>query len=242
VVQIKSPESWKRVFEIEIQTEQIESGFDARLKAIKSDIQLPGFRKGNVPLSIIKSKYGESIKGEVMDKLIRSSIKEAIEAENLDPIAPPKISQISYQKGTHLKFEAEIEIEPDITLKGYTNTGIKAKAVEVTKDEVDKALVEYHEQFAKAEKLDRKSQIGDILDIEYLDFLVGGADKKGTQKNRFTVELGKGTLPELDKALMDVKGGDVIEGNFTFPKDYSNPDLAGKETQYKILVHQVAEK
>ena len=168
---IENVNSWKKKISVKIPAEEIKKEVDEKLKEYAKTIQLPGFRKGKVPVSLVKKKYGKAIEAEVIEVKINNALKEIYREENLNPIYehPIKEEDFSYDENKGLEFTIYIEVEPDLKIENYKGHGIKVEEVEVSDEEVEKEIELKLKTLAEFEDKgdDAVVEEGDYVIIDY---------------------------------------------------------------------------
>lgn len=240
---VSEPESWKRVIDIEIPTEEVNAAFDEKLNKYRKDMKLPGFRPGKVPTTLIKQRFGESIKAEILDELVQKSFKDACEQNNINPVAPAKVSDLKNPGDAPLTISIETEVDPEIDITGYNSLKIKMSPKKIKDSDVDDALKNIRDRMAEYKDIDRPSQKGDFVKIEYLSVIVEGERKNDIRNPQYPVELGaEKQLKDFDKGLIGHAAGEIVDVSVKFPKDYAQEDVAGKTVEFQVKIVAVQEK
>ncbi len=239
---ISEPQSWQRAINIEIPNEDVQKEFGTKLTKYRRDVKLHGFRPGKVPAKLIQSRYGPVIRAEVVDELINKSFKQACAENNIIPISEPKISDLKAEKENPVSFKVEVEVDPKIEITGYKKLKIKVSQKKIKDSDVDTALNDFKERMAELKDVDRPSEKGDFVSVEYLDATVDGEPKEDLKSPQQPIEIGKGTLKDFDKGLSGLSKDQESDLSVKFPKDYHDKDVAGKTANLKIKVNKVQEK
>jgi trigger factor len=157
-------------------------------------------------------------------------------------VSKSSISSLKGEEGTDISFIIETEVEPDIEIKGYEKLKIKASPRKIKDDDVEKTLNDLRERNAQFKEVNRSSEKGDFVTIEYEKVVVDGQERKDFKNPTYPIELGKGKLKEFDKALIGRKAGDIFDVSLDFPIDFSESQIAGKEGRFLVKLSKVAEK
>lgn len=230
----------ERVLDLEIPRDRLEKIFQDKLKKYGKSIKVNGFRPGAVPKAVIESKFREPIAAEALETLVDDAVREACKEQGIDPVGPGRVEKLENEDGKPITFKAILEVDPPVELKNYKYE-IPVNAAPVDEAAVDAQLEGIRRQIAKEKPVDRAAKTGDVVTARYTRIEVAGAEQPLPQYPTFRVEIGKGSVPELDKALEGVKSGDHKDVAFTFPADYANPELAGKPSAYGLAIEQVLE-
>jgi trigger factor len=240
---VSEPESWKRVIDIEIPNEEVNAAFDEKLSKYRKDMKLPGFRPGKVPVALIKQRFGESIKAEIIDELVQKSFKDACEKNNINPVAPAKVNDLKNPGDAPLSISIETEIDPDIDIAGYNSLNIKMSPKKVQDSDVDDAFKNILDRTAEFKDIDRPSKKGDYVKIEYLSVIVDGERKSEFKNPQYPIEIGaEKQFKEFDKGLTGHSAGEIVDISVKFPKDYAQEDVAGKTVEFQVKIVAVQEK
>ena len=240
---VSVPESWKRVIEVEIPVEEVNEAFEQKLTKYKKEIKLPGFRPGKVPSTLIKQRFGTSIRAEAIDELVQKSFREACDQNKINPIAPAKVNNVKADEDAPVSFVVETEVDPDIEIKGYDKLKVKASPKKIKDSDVDEAVKGLQERFAEFKDVDRPSKKGDYIRFEYLKVVIDGQEQANVKNPNYPVELGgDNKIKDFDKGLIGHSAGEVVDLDIKFPKDYAETDVAGKNGEFQIKITAVQEK
>lgn len=240
---VSVPESWKRVIEVEIPVDEVNKAFEDKLNKYKKELKLPGFRPGKVPSTLIKQRFGGSIRAEAVDELVQKTFREACEQNKIYPIAQAKVSDVKAEENSPVLFTIETEVDPEIQISGYDKLKVKVSTKKIKDSDVDDAVKNLRERFAEFKDIDHPSQKGDYVKIEYLNVVVDGEERKEIQNPAYPIELGgDNKVKDFDKGLTGHSAGEIVDLDIKFPKDYAETDVAGKTVQFKIKIVAVQEK
>ncbi|MGA2506203.1 MAG: trigger factor [Chitinispirillaceae bacterium] len=240
---VSEPESWKRVFEIEVPHEEVEKLFEEKLHKVKKDLSLDGFRPGKVPSPLIRQRYGEAIRADAVDDIIQKAFKEACTEKSIVPVSKGVVSNLKSDKGQPLSFSIETEIDPSIEVKGYRKLGIKVSAKKIKDEDIDEAVKSLSERFAEFTTVDRPSKKGDYVRLEYQKVVIEGQERKDVKSPAYPVELGaEHRIKDFDKGLAGHAAGETVVIAMKFPKDYTDKEVAGKSGEFTITIVAVQEK
>jgi trigger factor len=240
---VSEPETWKRVFDIEVPHEDVDKLYQEKLKVVKKELTLPGFRPGKVPSDLIVQRYGESIRADAVDDLIQKAFKEACTEKKIMPVSKGVVSNLKADKGQPLTFSIEAEVDPEIQIKGYNKLKIKVSPRKIKDDDVDEALKNLQERFAEFKDVERPSKKGDYVKLEYQKVVIDGVERTDIKNPTYPVELGaEHRIKDFDKGLVGHAAGEVVDISVRFPKDYSDKEVAGKGGEFSIKITAVQEK
>ncbi len=229
---------------ITVDSARFEEAITQAYKKMKNQISIPGFRKGKVPQVMVEKMYGPGIFYEdAANIVIPEAYDEAmIQLKDLPITSQPEIDVSQMNKGEDFIFTAEVALKPEVTLGQYTGIEVEEIPVEVTEDEVDNKIAQTQEQNSREISVDRPAASGDIVIIDF-DGSIDGESFEGGSASDYSLELGSGTfIPGFEDQLTGVSGGSDVEVNVTFPEDYSQADVAGKDAVFKVKVKDVRTK
>lgn len=240
---VSEPESWKRILEIEIPEQEVQSAFDQKLSKVKKDIKLPGFRPGKIPLTIIKQRFGGAIRAEVVDELIQKSYKDACDENKITPVSPANVTDMKAPEGEAIHITVETQVDPEIEIKGYDKLKIKSSPKKIKDSDVDDAVNQLRERFAEFKDVEREAKKGDFLSYEYLKVSIDGQERPDIKNPNYPVELGgENRIKDFDKGLIGHSANDIVDLDINFPDDYPDAGVAGKGGQFQIKIIAVQEK
>ena len=239
-VQETSAEGLKREFKVVVPADEIESNVVQRLNEIGSAVKVPGFRPGKVPISLLKTRYGAAVRGEVLERTIQNSWQKALTEKGLRPATEPKVEIVTFEDGVDLEYKLAVELMPEIEPVNFSGIELVRRVVKVSDEEIDRTiqrLAENQRSFAAEEG--RAAQTGDRL---LLDFVgrIGGEEFAGGTVSDFELELGTGSfLAGFEEQLVGAKPGEKREVKVEVAEDHSNDQLRGKEVAFDVTVKEV---
>ncbi|MGQ9811740.1 MAG: trigger factor, partial [bacterium] len=206
---IASPSNLKRILSFEVPREIVESEIDAILQGIRRQVELPGFRKGRAPLSIVRSQFSETARKEALERLIPEIYQKALRRHDFQPILPGEISEIEFAAGEPLRFQVEIELYPQVVLGEYKGLKVRKEVRPIEDSDIDNEIKALRERFALFERVDRQSQDGDVVIIDYWRLDDEGKPVSDSTVNNFPVDLAsKDLIEDFKNALIGVSKGD----------------------------------
>lgn len=234
----------KKRLNITIPMESVDEGLRAAYKDARATAVIAGFRKGAVPLNIIKARFGESVRYDLATKMVEQSYVHAIQDEHLVPADRPSVDvkPETLQEGKAFSYSVTVEVTPEITIDGYLGMELKKEAVEVTDKDVEEGLKGVQESRAEFKEADRPARAGDIVTVDF-DASVAGSPIEGSKATDYQVVIGERTpVPGFDDAIVGLSKGAVKEFTLKFPEKHSREEIAGKDGLFKVSVKSVKEK
>ena len=227
----------KREIQVEIPAEEVTRETDTLVQKYQKLARLPGFRRGHVPASIIRQRFSEDIKSEVVDALVPRYFRQATDKQGLIPVSQPRVSDLHIHDGEPLRFKASFEVMPEVKVEGYKELRVDKPAVSVTDEDVEQALKSLQEQHATFTAVEGRP----LADGDFAQVSLDGQPKDGEGKpvhmDDILVEIGgKGTMPEFTENLRGASAGDQRTFDVVYPQDFSDQRLAGKTFSYAVKV------
>ncbi len=221
-----------RTLTIEESGEKIKNLTNQVIKEIAKQVNIPGFRKGHVPASVIKARYKDVIKEEVAKKFVSEELKNILQEKNLSPVSPDITFGDIELKGDTLKLKVAFEVAPEFELQEYEGMEIPSIKYEVKDEDVEKAINTLLEQRAKYEPEDKPVEEGDLIKIHYHII----ADSGEEEEDDFEVIVGANQLrPEIEKEIIGKKVGDEIEVENVPLYDDEGKEFGKATVKVKIL-------
>lgn len=232
----------ERVLTITIPAARIDEKVSSEIAATAKKAQIDGFRKGKVPISVIKKRYGQGIRMDAVEQIMRDSYVEAIQKESIQPAGMPSIEPKNITEGADLEFVVKVEVYPEITLGDNTTIKVDRVISDVTDADVDTMLETLRKQNADWSAVERASVDGDQVTIDFVGYLGDEAFEGGAAEGHKLV-LGSNTMiPGFETGIVGAKAGEERTISVTFPDDYQAENLKGQEASFKITVSEVAEQ
>jgi len=219
---------------------------ESMTRRYSAQARIPGFRPGKAPVKMIKEKYKDEIRKEVVSHLLEAGLGEALEQTKLMPISRPKIQlkELSFDDGKPFEFEAEFDVPPEIELKSYKGAPLKPAETDVTDEEVKNTLNGLRERMAVLEPLDVKTPEKGNYAVVEIGYETTGEPLKKEEPKQYTVQLGEDQIlmPELDAAMMSLTVGESKTVTSKFPDEYTDPALAGREATFSCKLLELKKK
>ena len=235
-----SNEGLKREYTIVIPKEDIDERMSARLTEVGATVNVPGFRPGKVPLAILKKRFGDAVRGEILEQSIQESIQETMEEKDLRPAMEPKVDLITFEDGVDLEYTLTVEVIPEIEPIDFAEIELERLVAEVPDDDVQTSIQRLaDQQKVYAVEDGRTAEDGDQLLMNFIGRIDGEAFDGGTAEGMELV-LGSGQfIPGFEEQLVGAKAGEKKMVNVSFPDDYGAENLAGKAAEFEVDVTEV---
>ncbi|MEE3051077.1 MAG: trigger factor [Pseudomonadota bacterium] len=242
VTETKS-EGLSREFKVALPANEIEEKISHRLKELARTAQMPGFRPGKVPVSVLRKKYGPSVLGEVLERAVNDSSQQALAEKGLRPAMQPQIEITSFEDGGDLEYTIGVELLPEIKPVDFSKIKLERLIPKTDDAAMENTLADIAaaQGDSAAIKDDRATKTGDVLVIDFLG-RVGGEEFAGGKAEGYELTLGSGTfIPGFEEQLIGVKVGDKIEVKVKFPDSYGAAELSGKDAVFDVTVNELKE-
>jgi len=240
-VSVENIGTLERKLTVKFPAERFETQVSARIAEMGRTVRLKGFRPGKVPTTVIKQRFGDQVRGEVLSDLIGSTLREAVDQEKLQPIANPAINTTGQPENGEIAYTATFEIMPEFPVIDVSDLEINRSVAVVTDADIDKMLETLRQQRRSFDEIERASAEGDFVMFEYsaqagdYRFPAEGLERAGSV-------LGSGNLfKALDDALLNHTADDSFDTEIAFPEDFRNEELAGKTAKVSLKIIKVQE-
>ena len=238
-VEVKSKKGLRTILSVIVDKKNIQTKMDERLKELQKEVALKGFRPGKVPPGVIKSQFGKSIYGEVVDKILRETSAKAIDEKKLKVAGQPKIDLKQFGEGKDLNYELQIDCLPNVSLKSldkFKATSFKVKIEDKVIEEKLKEIANQNKQFIDKNE---KAIKGDQVTFDY-SASIDGKKFEGSEGKNVQLELGKDLfLKGFDEKLIGVKKNDTKILDATLPANHPKKELANKKTKFECKILNV---
>jgi trigger factor len=228
---------------IEVPAELVDATYERVLNRLVSRSKIEGFRPGRAPRQLVEARVGSAaLREEVVEAIVPEVVQRALREKSLDPIDNPDVEVLELERGRPAKLKATISVMPEVTLGDTTQLAAPSPSIEVTDEMVERRLEDLREPLAEITPVEREARTGDVavidVEVEAPDGIVESESRKAME-----AELKEGVLlPELLAVLPGTFVDETREAKVSFPEDYSEPRLAGKEGTIRVTLRGVKEK
>ena len=240
-ISVEKSSALERRLTVEVPEERIETQVHSRLEDLRKTVRIDGFRKGKAPLKVVRQRFGARVRAEIVGEMLQSTISEAMTTEDLKPAGQPIIDPISSPPGEGLTYTATFEIFPEIELAPFDTLEIQKVDCEINDDDIDAMIEKLREQNKEWLAVERPSEDGDQLSINF-EGRVDGELFEGGAGEDTDLHLGTGMMIEgFEAGLTGKTAGERLELNLEFPDAYRNEELAGKPVKFDVTINNVRE-
>jgi len=238
---VKNLKGLERELSISFSLKDMDPTIDSKMRELSKTLDLKGFRKGKVPLNVIKSKYYEQCYNESLSEHIEQNYIRVVIDEKLNPVAPPQISIEEKKDKDKIYFKALIEVMPEVKVTNIEKIKLQKPKLKVKKADLEKAVEKIAEQYKEWNPVKRKSKEGDRVKADFVG-KINGEDFENNKADDFLIEIGsKQLIPGFEEGLIGLKSGEETKLDIIFPEDYQDKKLASKPVVFDITVKEVLE-
>ena len=230
--------------EIKVEAEKFDAALKKAYNENKMHFNVQGFRKGKVPMAMVKKFYGiEVLYDDAVNFVIDESYPKALEENDIKPVDYPKVDIVEIGEGKDLVYTAEVTTYPEVELGEYKGLDVKKPTYEVNDEEVEKQLASMQEKNARVTtKEEGTVEDKNIAVIDFKGYIDGNAFEGGEGKD-FSLEIGSGSfIDNFEEQLKGLAVGDTKEVNVTFPENYGSEELNGKPAKFDVTVKEIKVK
>ena len=247
-VQIERLDTTQVRLDIEVPSEDVNEALQETYETLRTQVSIPGFRKGRVPVAILKSRFPDYVNSETVRYLVAPAYEDAIYREKLNPLSQPNftppLDQLRVTENEPLIFSATVDIRPNIDIPRYEELVTDKNPVDVPREDVDAYITRLQAQSATYEPLDldRPVQPEDCVRVDWECF-IDAAPVETESRQDIDIELGIGALnEELEQALIGMQIGGTKSVTIDFPQEHPSTHLAGQSAAYNITLHAITQK
>ena len=244
-VTVEDVSSVKKILHIEIPEDKVVRELDNAYKNLKKTAKIKGFRPGKAPRSVLERLYKKDVHIDVSSKLLQDSFVEAIKETDLNIVGNPKIDPPGLDEKGPYKYDATVEIKPDIEEINFKGLALKKNLYKVTDQEMDAQVAMLQKNLAQQKPIteDRAAQKDDFVLVDYEGFKDGKPFAETQKTENFTMKIGTGhIIKTFDEQVIGMKPGDKKEIKVNFPEDYFNDKLANLEINFQVTLHEIREE
>ncbi|MGA3011624.1 MAG: trigger factor [Terracidiphilus sp.] len=230
---------------LDIPAEEVSKAYKTVTGNYRKYAKIPGFRAGKVPESVVKRRFADGIRKEVVDSLLPERFNKAVVELGVKPVGEPRVTELTIDDGQPLHVKAVFEFIPEFSIEGYKTVTVEKTPVEITEEEYQHELEQLRESRAVIEPVeeDRVLKTGDWAQITYKGLIDGEPEAAPVAGEDTLVEIGgKDTVAAFTEALSGAKPGQELKAEVIYPADYAEPKLAGKTVSYNVEVKAIKKR
>jgi len=241
---VLNPECTREVV-LDVPAEEVSKAYGKVVAGYRKYAKIPGFRAGKVPETVVKRRYSNEIRKEVIDSLLPERFNKAVADLGVKPVGQPQITELTVDDGQPLHVKAVFEFIPDFSIEGYKDVTVPKPAVEVTEEEYQQELEQLRDSRATVEPVeeDRPLKDGDWAQISYKGQVEGDPEAAPLAGEDTLVEIGgKDTVEAFTTTLRGARPGQELKAEVIYPADYADSKLAGKTVAYEVEVKAIKKR
>lgn len=224
-------------FKIEVPVQRVQQVEHSAAQAFAKRARLPGFRKGKAPLGVVRKRFHDAIREQVVREVVGESWKATLDQESLEPIADPRVHDLKFEAGSPLTFEFHVELKPDVTLGRVGGFTVTRQPRAVTDEMVDRHLEELRRRRAPWVPVEgRPAERGEMVSVT----LATLSDDEPDEAKPYQIVLGESqAIPDVEQLIGALEPGSTTDGNVTFPDDFPDESKRGQTRRVRIALLEV---
>lgn len=231
----------KRALTVELAADIFKQKTDEVFKNVATKVQINGFRKGKIPMSILRQQFDTQVNSDATNDIVNDTLADALTEVKVTPVSRPSVTKIDAEDDKIFSYTVEFEVYPEIKVADFSKLKIEQAEAKITKTDEGKTLKGLIEQAIEYKTVKRNSKDGDQVVIDFKG-LINDEVFEGGVASDFKVVLGKGSMIEgFENGLKGFAAGDSTTLNLTFPKEYHAPQLAGKVVVFEVDIKEISE-
>jgi trigger factor len=230
---------------LDVPAEEVTKAYQKVTANYRKYAKIPGFRAGKVPESVVRRRFAEGIRKDVVDGLLPERFNKAVVDLGVKPVGEPQVLELTIEDGQPLHVKAVFEFIPDFSIEGYQSVTVEKPSVEITEEEFQREIEQLCESRATIEPVDEDRALvdGDWAQITYSGLIAGEADAPPVAGEDTLVEIGgKDTVAAFSDVLRGAKVDQELKAEVIYPADYAEPKLAGKTVSYQVTVKAIKKR
>lgn len=237
---VRASGTWQHTIDVEVPVEEVERRLDETARGIQRRASLPGFRKGRVPLTLVRQHFAEAVEQEFLESFVPRVTREAIDQARLDPVVPALVRNLTFLPGQPLKFEAVVDVRPEVEARDYKAIPVTRQSRPVDETAVEAMMSRLREESAVFTDLERPAERGDFVLVDSVRLDANGRRLPSTRARNLRIHLGDpDVLPDLENALLGAAEGQERTVEIQYPADYATQALAGQKVRYQVRVRKI---
>jgi trigger factor len=244
LVNVENLSPVKKKLSVEIPPERVTQEIEKVYEEIKRTVSIKGFRKGKVPRAIIEKHYSERMEADALKNLINDTYFKALIDKKILPVSAPEFESDPLKAGEPFKYVVSFETAPEIDVKEYQGIHVEKRKLVADEKAIEARLVELQEGMSQLKTVEdpRPAKDGDFVSIDFKGFLDGVPFERGEAQD-YLLQLGSNNfIPGFEEQIVGMSSGETQEVKVTFPADYGNAELAGKDVTFDVTLKELKAK
>ena len=237
---VRASGTWQHTLDVEVPVDEVERRLDETARGIQRRASLPGFRKGHVPLTLVRQHFADAVEQEFLESFVPRVTSEAIGQARLDPIVPALVRNLRFVPGQPMRFEAVVDVRPEVEAKDYKSIPVSRHTHPVDEAAVERMLARLREESAVFVDLERPAERGDFVLVDSIRLDPNGRRLSSTRARNLRIQLGSpDVLPDLENGLLGAAEGQERTIDIQYPADYPTGALAGQHARYLVRIRKI---
>ena len=231
-----------RAFTVVVSEPELAAKREKRLAELARTVQMPGFRPGKVPMSMLRKRYGDAVSAEIVEGAVNDASDRLLAERGLRPAMQPKLEVIKPGQSSDLEFTVELEILPEVTIPDMSDISLTKPVAEVSEGAIAEALQKMADQRRSYEPVEtpRPAEASEQLTVDFIGRIDGEAFDGGMATDVAVIVSGEGFIPGFAEQMQGMTPGETRKIKVNFPVDYGAKALAGKEAEFEITAKSLA--
>jgi trigger factor len=240
---VRASGTWQHTLDVEVPVDEVERRLDETARGIQRRASLPGFRKGHVPLTLVRQHFADAVEQEFLESFVPRVTSEAIAEARLDPVVPALVRNLKFVPGQPMRFEAVVDVRPEVEARDYKGIPVSRHAHPVDEAAVDRMMSRLREESAVFVDLERPAERGDFVLADSVRLDPNGRRLHSTRARNLRIQLGApDVLPDLENGLLGSQEGQERTIDIQYPADYATAALAGQRARYLLRIRKIQEQ
>lgn len=240
-VSVEATTGLERRLKVGVPASEVDNAVSEKLKQTARRVRIDGFRPGKVPVSVVKQRFGDGIRAEVLQEVVQNNYARALTEEKLTPAGSPRIEFTQDKAGQDVEFIATFEVFPEVALAEFDGYEFDRQVAEITDADIDDMLANLRKQRAEYKVVERAAADTDQVKIDFVGKVDGETFDGGSAEDQTLVIGSNSMIPGFEDGIVGMKAGETKAVEVTFPEEYGNKELAGKAAVFDITLNEVAE-
>ncbi len=236
----KKKDGVERLLEVSVPVETVRRAEESTARRYASSVRLPGFRPGKAPAAVVRKRFKDAIRQQVIETLVQDAFKEVLDREQLKVASQPHVHDLKFEEGKPLTFELHLEIRPEIELARTQGFPLSRPKIQITDEQVREQIEQLRDQRATWAPVSDKPQPGDMVTVK-----LATADDRGemAEAREYRLELGGGqAIPGIEELIMELMPGETVERPVRWPDDFPDEAERGKTKSVRVTLEDVKRK
>lgn len=236
----KRSEGLERFIEVRVPVATVADAENRAAQKYATSVRLPGFRPGKAPAAIVKKRFRDAIRQQVVEQLVQEAFQEVVEREKFKVAAQPHIHDLKFEDGQPLSFELHLELRPELKLERTTGFRVTRPSTSVTDDQVQEQIDQLRDQRASWSPVEEKPREGDMVTVQ-----LSSANEDGSfpEPREYRIVIGGGqAIPGVEEVVMTLKPGESTEQPVRWPDDFPDENEKGKTKAVRVRLDDVKRK